>query len=70
MLNKDDLTMGQMERKIRQLENELAKERRVNEENRMEMVQLEKEIEEIGKHGNNRECDLQNKLDEQYLMRR
>ena len=44
VINKDDLTMAQLERKIRQLEQELTKERKINEENRQEMVVLEKDI--------------------------
>ena len=64
VINKDDLTIGQMDRKIKSLEQELVKERNINEENRHEMLALEKDITAVGHHGNSRECDLQNKLDE------
>lgn len=70
VINKDDLTMGQMDRKIKALEQELVKERKINDENRQEMLALEQDIATVGQNGNNRECDLQNKLDEQYILRR
>ena len=34
------------------------------------MKRLEADIEELGNMGTRRECDMQNKLDEQFMLRR
>ena len=68
--SKDDLAIGQLQRKISILQQELDQERQTNQENKQEMEKMMSDINIISEMGTNREIVLQKKLDEQYAMRR
>ena len=67
---KDDQMISLLRREVRSLEQKLALEKQVNEDNREEMRRLERDIEMLGQAGTNTECILQNRLDEQFMLRR
>lgn len=70
VINKDDHTIHHMQRQIMMMQQELEQERRINNENQEEMRRLEQDILAISENGSKRECDLQNKLDEMYILHR
>ena len=57
-------------RQVTILQSELEHERTTNEENKSQMFKMIEDIEQIGQQNNNREADLQQKLDEQLAHRR
>ena len=63
-INKDDMVIHKLQRQISLLTQELDQERVTNNENKIEMEKLVKDVEMISQMGTNRECDLQRKLDE------
>ena len=69
-INKDDMVIHKLQRQISLLSQELNQERVTNNENKIEMEKLVKDVEMISQMGTNRECDLQRKLDEQFALRR
>ena len=69
-INKDDMVIHKLQRQISLLTQELDQERVTNNENKIEMEKLVKDVEMISQMGTNRECDLQRKLDEQFALRR
>ena len=58
--------MSQLKRQITVLQQELEQERKINEENRNEMRQLEQDMMSLGEVGTNTENTLQNKLDDLF----